>query len=67
MLSPEELGQLGEALNAHDGSPYVVAAIKLLMLTGARLSEVLSMRWGQVDMERGEARLSVHNTNGLIH
>jgi integrase len=60
MLSPEELGQLGEALNRHDGSPYVVAAIKLLMLTGARLSEVLGMRWDQVDLERGEVRLTVH-------
>jgi integrase len=62
MLSPEELGQLGEALNRHDGSPYVVAAIKLLILTGARLSEVLSMRWDQVNIERGEARLAVHKT-----
>ena len=62
MLSPEELGQLGEALNRHDCSPYVVAAIKLLILTGARLSEVLSMRCDQIDLERGEARLAVHKT-----
>jgi integrase len=35
----------------------VVAAIKLLVLTGARLGEVLGLRWQWIDFERGEARL----------
>lgn len=33
--------------------PYAAAAIRLLMLTGARLREVLHLRWREVDLERG--------------
>jgi integrase len=57
MLSPAELARLGEALAAYDGSPYVVAAVKLLVFTGARLGEVLGLQWAWIDFERGEARL----------
>lgn len=56
-LSPAELARLGEALAAHDGSPYAVAAVKLLVFTGARLGEVLGLKWEWIDFERGEARL----------
>jgi integrase len=57
MLSPAELARLGDALATHSGSPYAVAAVKLLVFTGARLGEVLGMRWEWIDFERGEARL----------
>src|SRR6266851_4537672 len=57
MLSPAELARLGDALAAHDGSPYAVAAVKLLVFTGARLGEVLGLKWEWIDVERGEARL----------
>ncbi|HVB16503.1 MAG TPA: site-specific integrase [Stellaceae bacterium] len=57
MLSPAELARLGEALAAHDGSPYAVAAVKLLVFTGARLGEVRGLKWEWIDFERGEARL----------
>ncbi len=57
MLSPAELARLGEALTAYDGSPYAIAAVKLLVFTGARLGEVLGLRWEWIDFERGEARL----------
>lgn len=33
--------------------PFAVAAIRLLMLTGARKNEVLSLEWKHVDLERG--------------
>ena len=33
--------------------PFAVAAIRLLILTGARLREILNARWSQVDLERG--------------
>jgi integrase len=56
-LSANELGRLGDALAGCSGSPYAVAAIKLLAFTGARLGEVLGLRWEWVDTERGEARL----------
>jgi integrase len=55
-LSPAELARLGDALAA-GGSPYAIAAVKLLVFTGARLGEVLGLRWEWIDFERGEARL----------
>ena len=57
MLSAEEFGRLGDALARCDRSPYVVAAIKLLVFTGARLREILGLKWEWIDFERGEARL----------
>jgi len=33
--------------------PFAVAAIRLLILTGARLREILDARWQHVDLERG--------------
>jgi integrase len=56
-LSADELGRLGNELAAYRGSPYHVATIKLLVFTGARLGEVLGLRWEWIDFERGEARL----------
>jgi integrase len=57
MLSTDELARLGEVLAGYDGSPYYAAAIKLLIFTGARLGEILGLRWQWVDFKRGEARL----------
>ena len=57
MLSASEMARLGEALATYDGSPFVVAAVKLLIFTGARLGEILGLRWEWLDLERGEARL----------
>lgn len=57
MLSADEFGRLADALKASGRSPYILAAIKLLIFTGARLSEILDLRWEWVDFERGEARL----------
>ena len=33
--------------------PFAIAAIRLLMLTGARLREILHAKWEYVDFERG--------------
>jgi len=33
--------------------PFAVAALRLLLLTGARLREILDAQWSQVDLERG--------------
>lgn len=34
-------------------SPYAIAAIRLLLLTGCRAGEILNMKWSEVDLERG--------------
>src|SRR5262249_36453067 len=44
-LSAEELARLGDTLSAYRVSPYHPATIKLLVFTGARLGEVLGLRW----------------------
>jgi integrase len=56
MLSSDELARLGAAVTAYR-SAYVQGAVKLLLFTGARLNEILTLKWDQVDFERGEARL----------
>jgi integrase len=33
--------------------PHAVAAIRLLLLTGARRREILDLKWSEVDLERG--------------
>ena len=60
-LSEEELARLGEALreaeNSQTASPWTIAAIRLLTLTGARLSEILTLKWDYVDFEQQQLRL----------
>ncbi len=59
-LSPEELKRLGKALTRAEiagESAYVIAAIRLLLFTGARLNEILSLRWEQVDLKSSLLRL----------
>ena len=55
-LSMEELQRLGAALEKAqaDGSesPFALSAIVLLVLTGARLTETLTLRWAEVDLKR---------------
>jgi integrase len=42
--------------------PYAVAAIRLLILTGARLREILNSRWEWVDLSRGVMFLPTSKT-----
>ena len=60
-LTDAEFARLGrvldEAVATGRGSPAAVAAIRLLMLTGCRRSEVLTLRWADVDLEAGELHL----------
>lgn len=52
-LTSAELGRLGEALRRSKLDPFAIAAIRLLILTGARLREILDAHWEHVDLERG--------------
>ncbi|WP_312608304.1 tyrosine-type recombinase/integrase [Agrobacterium pusense] len=45
-------------------SPYVTAAIRLLMLTGARLREILELEWSIVDLPNGVLKLSKSKSAG---
>ncbi len=60
-MSPAEIAHLGSVLSEAEGegrfSPYVIAAIRLLMLTGARLNEILTMKWEWVDFDNSCVRL----------
>jgi integrase len=49
-LEPEELGRFLAALARHPDKPSV-DAIWLLVLTGARRNEVLSMTWSDLDLD----------------
>jgi integrase len=61
-LSPKELVNLGNFLSEaeEDGSelPQVIAAIKLLLFTGCRLNEILTLRWEDVLWDQGLLRLA---------
>jgi len=64
-LSAEEIAQLGRVLAKTNGraeSPAVVAAVRLLLLTGARLNEILTLKWSQVDFDARLLRLSDSKT-----
>jgi integrase len=56
VLSDEELGQLWSAIEAEE-DPHVRGAFRLLLETGARLSEVLGAKWENVDLEAPRWRL----------
>lgn len=54
-LSADELNRLGAAFADAEQTrtelPNVIAAIRLLIFTGMRLNEVLTLRWKHVDLE----------------
>ena len=60
-LSPAEYRKLGGVLARaeEDGSelPSVIAAIRLLLLTGCRKTEVVTLKWDDIDRATGEIRL----------
>jgi integrase len=47
-LSIDELGRRGDALREVNIDPDAAAAIRLLLLTGARLREILHAKWEYV-------------------
>ena len=68
-LSDEEIARLAVALEAEtkkSGSQYPAAAIKLLLLTGARRGEITGLQWQNVDLGRKCLRLPDSKTGAKV-
>jgi Arm DNA-binding domain len=69
-LSKEELQRLGVALAEANASgaagPFAIAAIGLLVLTGARLREILTLQWANVDLDNAVLRLPDSKTGAKL-
>lgn len=65
-LAEDELARLAEVLAAVEREraelPGVAAAVRLLLFTGARLSEILTLRWDHVDLPDHCLRLADSKT-----
>jgi integrase len=69
-LTEAEVARLADTLTAmeteHRLSSAAAAAVKLLLLTGCRKSEILSLRWDWVDGDRGCLRLPDSKTGAKV-
>ncbi len=69
-LSSDELARLGEVLNEVERTrtemPSVIPAIRLLLFTGCRLSEILTLQWDDVDLENQCLRLRESKTGAKV-
>jgi integrase len=67
-LTEDETARLARALAEAEGkeSPFVLAAVKLILLTGCRQGEVFGLRWSEVDLERGVIRLEDAKTGARV-
>jgi integrase len=78
-LSEAETARLGDALEAaRESAPHWTAAVELLLLTGARKSEILNLRWSQITDQQmifkqhktskktGEKRLPISSEAAII-
>ena len=65
-LTDAEFRRLGSTLDELEAtgrlSPHAAAALRLLMLTGCRRNEILTLRWEDVRLEAQELRLSDSKT-----
>ena len=69
-LSEAEVAKLADTLAAmerdHRLNPTAAAAVRLLLLTGCRKSEILTLRWDWVDFERASLRLPDSKTGAKV-
>ena len=68
-LSEAEIARLGEALGeaeADGAPPAAVAALRLLILTGARKGEILGLQWRWVSFERSLLELPDSKTGAKV-
>lgn len=74
-LDDDELGRIGDALVALANvrnqrgelkeSQYPIAAVRLLLLTGKRLREILDLRWDQIDLDHRTIRWTDTKTGNM--
>lgn len=66
-LETDEFSRLCEAidtaLEAEQLDPYAAAAFRLLLATGCRRSEILTLRWPMVDFQRRQIVFEQHKTD----
>ncbi len=69
-LTPDELQRLGKVLAEAEreqwDTPSIVPLIRLLILTGCRLREIMLSRWSWVDMEAGTLTLPDSKTGAKV-
>lgn len=69
-LSPEEYAALGKTLRQieEEGSEMqsAINAVRLLMLTGCRLGEIMTLKWDHVNLKSREFRLPDSKTGSKI-
>ena len=69
-LSPAELRRVGEVLREMEQEgielPSSIAAIRLLMLTGCRLGEIMTLKWEYVDIPGKALRLPDSKTGAKV-
>lgn len=69
-LSETEFAALASAIKSEEdketSNPYAIAAIRLLIFTGARRSEILTMRWNTVDFDRKVLKLDDSKTGSKV-
>lgn len=69
-LTESEFRRLGrvmeQALEDGDASPEAIAALRLLMLTGCRTNEILTLRWTDVDLAGRQLRLQDSKTGPRV-
>lgn len=65
-LTPDELARLGKVLDNARDEPEAAFCIRLLLLTGCRLSEIQTVKWHHVDYRNGLLRLPDSKTGAKL-
>ncbi len=69
-LSPAELKRVGDVLREMEDEgielPYAIAAARLLILTGCRLGEIMTLQWEHVDLAGKALRLPDSKTGAKV-
>ena len=66
-LDATEIAALGKTLSESEIDPPIRAAVQFAMLTGLRISEVISMQWECVNFETGNVLLPTTKTGRRTH